>query len=123
LRRSDEGRPRLTTALELGPGLVRGSLRTGWRLTRRAAGVPVHVARQAGELPGAVLRAAGREAAAERQVWSAGGSAMVEVRALDRDDVDRAALARAVQAHMSGTDGISWARADPATGRIAVRFD
>ena len=48
--------------------------------------MPVHVARQAGELPGTVLRAAGREDAADRQVWSAGGSAMVEIRGLDRDD-------------------------------------
>jgi cation-transporting ATPase I len=103
--------------------LVRLPARTGLRFTRRALTLPASVTRRAGELPGAVLRAAGTEHPGQRQVWGTPGAAMLEVRGLDAEGVDRAANARAVQEHLSGIDGVTWARADPATRRIAVRFD
>src|SRR3712207_8833238 len=52
----------VTTVLEMGPALVRGS----WRLTRSAAAVPVRVAREATALPAAVRAATSAGAAAGR---------------------------------------------------------
>jgi cation-transporting ATPase I len=111
----------VTTVLEMGPALVRGS----WRLTRSAAAVPVRVAREATALPTAVRAAtsAGAAAGTDRTVWAVGDRALVEVRGLDRAGVERGIAAAAVQEAVAAHDGVVRALVDPTTSVLAVRYD
>ena len=111
----------MTTVLELGPALVRGS----WRLTRSAAAVPARLAREVGTLPTAVRVAtsAGAATGLDRSVWAVGDRAVLEVRGLDRAGVERGVAAAAVQGAVAAHDGVVRALVDPLTSVLAVRYD
>ena len=94
-------------------------------LTRSTLAVPARAASQAVALPRAAVRAvrsAGGEGV-DRQVWAAAGHAMLEVRGLDAHDVAGQAVATTVERAVAAERGITWARIDPVTRRIAVRYD
>lgn len=115
----------MTTALrDRRPGLMH-LLHGSRSVTRSTLAVPGLVARQAVALPAAAVRAvtsAGGDGV-DRQVWAAAGHAMLEVRGLDAHDVAVRALATAVARAVAAERGITWARIDLATHRIAVRYD
>ena len=110
----------------LAPVLIRDSLRISAGLARHAVTASARGAREAPSLLASAMASPRRIGAAERtgrQVWAAGGLAMVEVRGLDRGDLPREAAAAAVQAALRSVEGIRWARVDAATSRAAVRYD
>ncbi|SDX66197.1 cation-transporting ATPase I [Geodermatophilus africanus] len=115
----------MTTVLEMGPALVRGSWRGTWQLARSAAAVPASLAREVTALPTTVRAAtsAGAGAGTDRTVWAVGGRAVLEVRGLDRAGVDRSAAAAVVQDTVAAQDGVIRALVDPGTSVLAVHFD
>ncbi|MCW2702560.1 MAG: cation-transporter ATPase [Blastococcus sp.] len=107
------------------PELIRGSLRASGRLTQETFNASARIARGVLTAPRSTLRAvtaAGVAAGVDRQIWAVGDLAMLEVRGLARG-AGRPASATAVQTALAAVDGITWARVDAATGRVAVRYD
>jgi cation-transporting ATPase I len=116
----------VTTVLEFGPMLVRDSIRTSWRIGRRAVVAPAGLVRDAAERPLSALHAitsAGAAQGVDRQVWAAAGRAVIEVRGLDDGGDDRSAWARSVEKAVASVPGIDSARLDAVTSRIAVSYD
>jgi cation-transporting ATPase I len=108
------------------PALLRGSLRASTRLTQGTLTASARIVRGVTTAPRSAVRAvtgAGEAAGVDRQIWAAGDLAMLEVRGLDRGGAHRSAAATAVETALASADGITWARVDAATSRVAVRYD
>jgi cation-transporting ATPase I len=115
----------MTVVPAMAPDLIRGSLRASGRRTHEAFNASARIARGVLTAPRSAVRAvtaAGAVAGVDRQIWAAGDLAMLEVRGLDRG-AGRPAAASAVQASLAAVDGITWARVDAVTSRVAVRYD
>jgi cation-transporting ATPase I len=96
------------------------------RLTQGTLSASARVARGVTTAPRSAVRAvigAGEAAGLDRQIWAAGDLAMLEVRGVDGGGAHRSGAATAVQTALTAIDGITWARVDAATSRVAVRYD